>query len=68
MESQSQKKGFGTGDLRNVHGALMLPKEMIDLHKETPSFELRFKAPEFRLVVKVSSSSLPSSFFHSDYI
>lgn len=56
MESQSQKKTYGGANagFGDVYGVLMLSKEMIDLDKDPPPFELRFQVPDFKLVLKVS--------------
>ncbi|KAK3411207.1 probable mitochondrial adenine nucleotide transporter BTL1 [Eucalyptus grandis] len=52
--SQSQKKTYGgvNAGFGDVYGVLMLPKEMIDLDKDPPPFELRFQVPDVKLVLK----------------
>ncbi|KAI6672107.1 hypothetical protein NL676_006992 [Syzygium grande] len=51
---QSQKKTYGGANagFGDVYGVLMLSKEMIDLDKDPPPFELRFQVPDFKLVLK----------------
>lgn len=52
--SQSQNKTYGgiNAGFGDAYGVLMLSKEMIDLDKDPPPFELRFQVPDFRPVLK----------------
>ncbi|XP_030551217.1 probable mitochondrial adenine nucleotide transporter BTL1 isoform X2 [Rhodamnia argentea] len=52
--SQSQKKTCGgvNAGFGDVYGVLILSKEMIDLDKDPPPFELRFQVPDFKPVLK----------------